>query len=158
MINNMARRMLMFTLAMVLVMANITAAATASAEPINEFSISSVRIINPLNNQEIQTVAKQCGYRIQAQIDNNGQAITDGLVIVQVRNGNAATADSGGKVLNCVAVSSGIPVTGSAVTTDYVLPDGLSGTVYVDVFVWDGWNDQQPLANSHHNTSFKVAP
>ncbi len=158
MINSAARRMLVFMLAMAFVMANITAAAASSEEPTNDFSISSVRLINPSNNDEIQTVAKQSGYRIQAQIDNNGQAITDGLVIVQVRNGTGATANSGGKVLNCVGVSSSFPVTGSAVTMDYVLPDGLSGKVYVDVFVWHGWDDQIPLANSYNNTSFSIAP
>ncbi len=137
---------------------NITvnrAGGTPTAE--NEFNISSVRLLNPLNNEEIQTVAGQSGYRIEAMIDNNGQTITDGLVIVQVRNGTGATADSGGKVLNCVGVSSGIPATGSAVTTDYVLPNGLNGKVYVDVFVWDNWNNQIPLADSHHSTSFNVS-
>jgi hypothetical protein len=124
----------------------------------NEFNISNVRLLNPLNNEEIHAVVGQSGYRIQARVDNNGQAVTDGLVIVQVRNGTGATADSGGKVLNCVGVASGIPATGSVVTTDYVLPGGLSGKAYVDVFVWNGWDDQIPLADSHHDTSFNVLP
>lgn len=123
----------------------------------NEFNIGKVRLLNPSSNEEISTVAGQNGYRIQAQIDNNGAKTIDGLVIVQVRNGTGSSAEGGGKVLNCVGVSSGISATGSAVTSDYVLPSGLSGTAYVDVFVWNGWDAQVPLANPDHNKSFTVS-
>jgi len=122
----------------------------------SEFKISGVRLLNPLNNQEISAVAGQKGYRIQAQVDNNRAEITGGLVIVQVRYGAGAAAEGGGRVLNCVGVSSAISATGAAVTTDSVLPAGLSGKAYVDVFVWNGWDVQAPLASPDHNTSFNI--
>ncbi|ACV64210.1 hypothetical protein Dtox_3491 [Desulfofarcimen acetoxidans DSM 771] len=130
----------------------------AGGGAVNELNISNVQVLTPSNNEEINTVAGQHGYRVQAQITNNSNETTDGLVIVQVRHGTGATVEEGGKVLDCVGVSSGIPVTGSTVTSDFVLPSGLSGTAYVDVYAWNGWDAQVPLAAPNHSMSFTVNP
>lgn len=122
----------------------------------NKLNISKVQLLNPSNNEEISSVKGQEGYRVQAQVENSGNESSDGLVIIQVRQGEGATAEDGGKVLNCVGVSSAIPATGAAVTSDYILPAGLSGKAYIDVFVWDSWDDQVPLANPNHNKSFAI--
>ncbi|MCG9967264.1 hypothetical protein L9W92_04240 [Pelotomaculum terephthalicicum JT] len=126
------------------------------AHAADALNIGWVRLLNPLNNEEIDTVAGQGGYRVRVRIDNNGGETINGLVIVQVRNGAGATAGGGGRVLSCVAVSSGITAAGAVVSADCVLPGGVSGEVYVDVFVWSGWDAQTPLAAPWQNTSFTV--
>ncbi len=119
------------------------------------FAVDKVELLDS-SGQSITSVAGQSGYRINANIANNYCAPQDGLVIMQVRTGDGATAAGGGQVLECVGLAGEIPVDGKAVSTDFTMPGSLSGQAYVDVFVWDGWETMVPRANPSQNLSFTV--
>ncbi len=119
------------------------------------FAVDKVELLDS-SGQSITSVAGQGGYRINANIANNYCAPQDGLVIMQVRIGDGATAAGGGQVLECVGLAGEIPVDGKAVSIDFTMPDSLSGQAYVDVFVWDGWDTMVPRANPSQNLSFTV--
>jgi alpha-tubulin suppressor-like RCC1 family protein len=119
------------------------------------FAVDKVELLDP-SGQSITSVAGQSGYRINAKIANNYCDPKDGLVIVQVRGGDGATATSGGQVLECVGLAGEIPVDGKTVSTDFTMPGNLSGQAYVDVFVWDGWDTMVPRANPSQNLSFTI--
>lgn len=124
---------------------------TEVEQPLN---ISSVKLFD-VDGQPISTVANGGGYQVEAQVDHDSNTAKDALIIIQVRNGSGATATSGGKVIECVAVQMSLqPIT--KVTSEFTLPDHLAGKAYVDVFVWDGWDNQCALANASHNLSFKI--
>ncbi len=140
---------------------------TEYVEPVNQmlerlnvlsghyFAVDKVELLDS-SGQSITSVAGQGGYRINANIANNYCAPQDGLVIMQVRIGDGATAAGGGQVLECVGLAGEIPVDGKAVSIDFTMPDSLSGQAYVDVFVWDGWDTMVPRANPSQNLSFTV--
>ncbi|MFA5383347.1 MAG: cadherin-like beta sandwich domain-containing protein [Eubacteriales bacterium] len=119
------------------------------------FNIASVELLDPTGNS-VSAVPRQGGYRIHAGIDNNYASPADGLAIIQVRGGNGATSGGGGQVLGCVGISSLIPVTGSTVCSDFTMPAGISGPAYVDVFVWDNWDNMVPRAEASQDLSFTV--
>jgi uncharacterized protein YjdB len=129
---------------------------TVTGGSTGNIAISKVQLLDPSTNQVIGSVSGQSGYRVQAQLANGGDASIDGLAIVQVRYGSGATAEGGGTVLNCIGVASGIPTTGSTISSDFVLPRGLSGKAYIDVFVWNGWDKQSPLTAPDHTTGFNM--
>ncbi len=119
------------------------------------FAIDNVELLDS-EGQVIISVPSQGGYRIQAQVANNYASSTNGLTIIQVRAGAGATSTGGGRVLGCVGINSLIPVTGSAVSSDFTMPAGVSGPAYVDVFVWSDWNNMVPRAEARQDLSFTV--
>lgn len=120
------------------------------------FQIKKVELLNSAGNS-ISTVSSQGGFRIQAGVGNNYASSANGLTIIQVRGGDNATSTGGGQVLGCVGISGVVPVTGAGVSSDFTLPAGISGTVYVDVFVWDDWKTMVPRAAADQSMSFTVS-
>lgn len=121
----------------------------------NDFFIDNVQLLDT-SNQSITSVNNQAAYRIKASVTNNSTETQDALIIIQVRNGSNATATAGGNVLECLGVQMEVPTTGAEVTPEFTLPSGLNGKAYVDVFVWDDWSSQNPLADSNHQLSFDI--
>lgn len=122
------------------------------------FSINSVKLLDK-SNQEVTTVSKQGGYRIQAKINNYCPQVQDALVMTQIRYGKDATESGGGEVLESVSLQTSVPRVGADMYADFSLPDISAGNkVYVDVFVWDGMNNQRPLATPYQKLSFNIVP
>jgi alpha-tubulin suppressor-like RCC1 family protein len=123
--------------------------------PIYYFNIDSVQLLST-SGQSVTSVARQGGCRVEAKAANNYTNPQTGLVIIQVRGGTDATGAGGGRVLGCVGLSAQVPVDGKVVSTDFTLPDDISGQAYVDVFVWDGWDTMVPRGASNQTLTFNV--
>ena len=79
------------------------------------------------------------------------------LTIIREWGGVWPNSNSGGQVLGCVGVSSTIPVNGTTVSSDFTLPSGISGNVFVDVFVWEDWATMVPRAAASQELVFTVS-
>ncbi len=120
-----------------------------------DINVSDIKLLN-LDADPISTVADGGGYCIEAQIANQSDTAKNVLIVIQVRNGTGATAFSGGNVVECVAMQTVVDVTGDQVTTEFTLPDDLSGKAYVDIFLWDNFNSLSPLGTPNHELSFDI--
>jgi len=131
------------------------AAPPAAAGDNMALTVTSVDLLNS-DGQIISSVGSQDSYRIEAQIANNNTTPTTGLIIIQVRGGSGASSTGGGQVLGCVGLACNIPLSGSTVSSNFTMPTGISGSAYVDVFVWNGWNTMMPGAEAKQDLNFTV--
>ncbi|WHH57762.1 cadherin-like beta sandwich domain-containing protein [Petroclostridium sp. X23] len=109
------------------------------------------------NGESIQTVFAGGSCRINAKISNICSEAKKGLVIIQLRGGEGAAAGGGGRVLGCTAKDGDIPAFGeSTASADFIIPGDIGGTVYADVFVWNGWDEMVPNAEPVQTLQFTV--
>ncbi len=132
---------------------NITTIKLVSVD--DEISINSVRLLDSAGNTK-SSVAPGGGYCIEVKFVNKVKTEKDALLIFQVRNGNGATAISGGKTIGYAAVQAKVPVDGGKALAEFTLPTRLNGTVYVDAFVWDNAVNRTSLGKDSHDLSFNI--
>lgn len=118
----------------------------------DEITISSIKLLD-YTGQPVTSVAPGGGYCIEAQFINDVNAARDALLLIQVRNGEAAT---GGSIVGSAAVQTVVDVTGGKAKAEFTLPANLSGKAYVDVFVWDSCGNHNPLGRDSHELSFNI--
>ncbi len=121
----------------------------------DEITISSVKLLDH-NGQEISSVAAGGGYSIEAGFDNKVNADKNALLVIQVRNGEGATAITGGSIVGCVAAQTDVGVSGGLAAAEFTMPGNISGKAYVDIFVWDNCSSLNPLGKDNHEISFVV--
>lgn len=115
----------------------------------DEITIENVRLLD-YTGRSINAVSAGGGYCIEAQLTNKVGASKDALLLIQVRNGTAATATAGGSVVGFAAVQTVADTDGEKLTAEFTLPAWLSGRSYVDVFVYAGADDYYPLGQDKH--------
>jgi len=117
------------------------------------FDISNVQLLDSENNG-IASVAAGGTYQIKANINNYYCEDAEGNVLIQVRGDDGADAAGGGRVLSCIRQKKTIPLEGTTVSTDFTMPEHITGTVYIDVFVWD--KGSKPVPKAAPDQSLKV--
>ncbi|MCG9967268.1 chitobiase/beta-hexosaminidase C-terminal domain-containing protein [Pelotomaculum terephthalicicum JT] len=121
----------------------------------DKVTISNVTLLD-CQGRQITSVAAGGGYCIKARLVNAINAAKDALLIIQLRNGAGATATTGGSVVGCAAVQAVVAASGGEAVAEFTLPAGLSGKAYVDVFIWDNYDNKNPLGRSYHALNFDI--
>jgi hypothetical protein len=121
----------------------------------DQITITSVKLLD-YAGKPITAVAPGGGYCIDAQLANEMNMPEDALLIFQVRSGDGAAADGGGKVVNSIAAQTVVDAFGYEARAEFTLPNSLSGQAYVDAFIWDNSNNSNPLGKDNHDVSFAI--
>lgn len=121
----------------------------------DEIIIDDVELLDP-DGASITSAAPGGGYCIEVNAINALDTVKNALLIIQVRSGAGAERTGGGKVIGYMAARTGVDVNGGNFRAEFTLPGDVSGTAYVDVFVWDDFIHHYPLGSEDHSLSFAI--
>jgi len=118
-----------------------------------KLSVSGVKLLNG-SYQEIASAPAQGYCRLQARLNSNTSVPQAAVAVFQVRGGDGAAADCGGKPLGITSIKAVVPVAGADVFADFSLPDLPPGKAYVDVYILD--DAGVPIDEPYQEFSFDI--
>ena len=117
------------------------------------FAVNDAELLDSEGNRVTSvTAGETC--QIKADINNYYCEDSEGTVLIQVRGGEGASASGGGRVLSCISLEKDVPLEGTTVSSDFTMPENISGTVYIDIFVWD--KGDKPVPKTEPDQSLMI--
>jgi len=119
------------------------------------FAVNDAALLDSGGNKATSVTAGET-YQIKAGIRNYYCEDAEGTVFIQVRGGEGADASGGGRVLSCFRLKKTVPLDGTTVSADFTMPENVTGSIYIDLFVWDKGDKPVPKTEPDQSLMFMV--